>query len=417
MAAARRPSLPAGATPQFIDDDGDDTELVDDSRARKPASLPDARPARGLFSKKPRNSTASIAPTATVPDAPVSPVTPLPDGSRKARRAAKNDAERTAEAAGRGRRRRYGLVSAVSSVRSLGIVFTVSVMVATIFASFTANDALSVQTQQGLAIAQATQEQVAVAPTGLPTPVWFKRVGIIPGHSGLNPTSNLPDPGAICADGFSEASVTMNVAQAVIAALHGRGYTVDQLEEWDNRLVGYDAALFLSIHADSCTNFNDGFPHSGFKAINPENRITVRDADLRLVGCLRDYYSQSTGLQFSGWTVTANMYDYHAFHQVTQRTPAAIIELGFLYYDRDLLQTHVDKAVQGVLNGLLCFLDPKSQVTATPIPPKATRTLPPTIAQTLPPTTAGVNKTITPAGQTPVPAVITAASQPPTKAK
>jgi len=346
------------------------------------------------------NTSSAIPPVSNVSttDQESAPeVTPLPDGSRKARRAAKNDAERAAEAAVRGRRRRYSVVSVVSSVRSLGIVFAVSVMVATIFASFTANDALSVQTQQGLAIAQATLEQVAIVPTALPTPVWFKRVGIIPGHSGLNPTSGLPDPGAVCPDGFSEGSVTMKVAQAVITALRGRGYTVDQLDEWDSRLVGYDAALFLSIHADSCTNFNDGFPHSGFKAVNPENRITVRDADLRLVGCLRDYYSQSTGLQFSGWTVTANMYDYHAFHQVTQRTPAAIIELGFLYYDRDLLQNHTDKSVQGVLNGLLCFLDPKSQVTATPLLPTATKLPPSTVAQTLVPTIVNAIKTITPA--------------------
>jgi N-acetylmuramoyl-L-alanine amidase len=351
-----------------------------------------------------------------VADKPAPAVDPLPDGSRRARRAAKNDAERAAEAVSRGRRR-YGLVSVVSSIRSLGIVFAVSVMVATIFASFTANDALSVQTQQGLAIAQATQEQVAIVPTALPTPVWFKRVGIIPGHSGLNPTSNLPDPGAVCPDGFSEGSVTMKVAQIVIAGLKGRGYTVDQLEEWDSRLVGYDAALFLSIHADSCTNFNDGFPHSGFKAINPENRITVRDADLRLVGCLRDYYSQATGLQFSGWTVTANMYDYHAFHQVTQRTPASIIELGFLYYDRDLLQNHADKAAQGILNGLLCFLDPKSQVTATP-QPTVTSPAPPTVAQTLPPITAAVKTAIpgAPTGQPPTaPKVITAAPTVPAK--
>ena len=327
-------------------------------------------------------------------DNPLSPVAPLPDGSRRARRAARDDAERAAEVASR--RRRYGLVSAVSSIRALLIVFAVSVMVATIFASFTANDALSMQTQQGLAIAQATQEQVAVVPTALPTPVWFRRVGIIPGHSGINPTSNLPDPGAVCPDGFSEGSVTMKVAQQVIGGLRGRGYTVDQLDEWDSRLVGYDAALFLSIHADSCTNFNDG-PHSGFKVVNPENRVTVRDADLRLVGCLRDYYGQATGLQFSGWTVTANMYDYHAFHQITQRTPAAIIELGFLYYDRDLLQNHPDTAAQGVLNGLLCFLDPKSQITATP-PPTATASTPPTVARTMPPLTpvSAASKAVTP---------------------
>jgi hypothetical protein len=37
-----------------------------------------------------------------------------------------------------------------------------------------------------------------------------------------------------------------------------------------------------------------------------------------------------------------------------------ILELGFLSYDRDLLQNHTDRLAQGIVNGLLCFLDPKS---------------------------------------------------------
>lgn len=142
-----------------------------------------------------------------------------------------------------------------------------------------------------------------------------------------------------------------------------------------DKLNPYDLELFLSLHADSCTNFNDGFPHSGFKAVNPIERSTVRDQDLRLVDCLRNYYGQATGLNFSDWSITANMTDYHAFHEITQRTPAAILELGFLYYDRDLLEHHWDKAAEGVTNGLLCFLDPKALATDTP-----------TVIPTLPPT-------------------------------
>ncbi len=300
------------------------------------------------------------------PPPPASPPLPLPVGTKRVQRVQQAAAREASDTDARGHKKRYTVVSIFSSLRSLVIVFAVSVIVATIFASFTTNDSLSQQAQQSLAIAQVTAEQIAAQPTDLPTPVWFKRIGIIPGHSGINPTSNLPDPGAPCPDGFTEAQVTMKVATMVIDALRGRGYTVDQLDEWDSRLVGYDSAVFLSIHADSCTNFNDGYPHSGFKVVNPAGRVTVRDQDLRLVDCLQNHYSQSTGLQFSGWTVTDNMLYYHAFHQITQRTPAAIIELGFLYYDRDLLQNHPDKSAQGITDGLLCFLDPKSLATSTP---------------------------------------------------
>lgn len=366
------------ALPRFVADDEDDAlELADG-----PAS-PHTDPLLSILS------------TPTVPPPP------LPVGTKRVQRVQQAAAREASDTDSRGRKKRYTAVSIFSSLRSIVIVFAVAVIVATIFSSFTSNDSLSKQAQQSLAIAQVTAEQIAAQPTDLPTPVWFKRIGIIPGHSGLNPTSNLPDPGAVCPDGFTEGGVTMKVATMVIDALRGRGYTVDQLDEWDQRLVGYDAAVFLSIHADSCTNFNDGYPHSGFKVVNPEGRVTVRDQDLRLVDCLQNHYSQATGLQFSGWTVTDNMLYYHAFHQITQRTPAAIIELGFLYYDRDLLQNHPDKSAQGITDGLLCFLDPKALATATPSatitsPPTATKQAPSAVPATRSPTSVSKPPTVTP---------------------
>ena len=313
----------------------------------------------------------------------IQPTVPLPAGSKKAQRAIKAAAPKPRDPPEKKgtRKKNYSLVLVFSSLRSLVLVFAVSVIVATIFTSFTANASLSAQALNGLAIAQITEAHIAVVPTGLPTPVWLKRIGIIPGHSGIakrGPTAGNVDPGAPCPDGFTEASVTLKVGLQVIANLRGRGYTVDQLDEYDMRLDKtnpYEAAMLLSIHADSCTNFNDGYPHSGFKAVNPIERSTVRDQDLRLVDCLRNYYGQATGLSFSDWSITPNMTDYHAFHEITQRTPAAIIELGFLYYDRDLLEHHWDKAAEGVTNGLLCFLDPKALATDVP-----------TVIPTLPPT-------------------------------
>ena len=296
---------------------------------------------------------------------------PLASGSRKAQRVAQGAVRTT----------RYRGVTAWSAARSVVIVFAVAVVVATIFASFTSNDSLSLKTRQNLAIAVNTQTRNDT-PTNVPTPAWFNRVAFIRGHSGIakrERTSGNVDPGATCPDDkdFTELSVTTNVGDRVIAALRGRGYTVDVLDEWDMRLVDpdkpYEAAVLLSIHADSCTNFDDGFDHSGFKVVGPEGRMTVREQDTRLSDCIRDQYSLATGLKHSGWSVTNDMLRYHAFREVSQRTPAAILELGFLYYDRDLLKNHPDKAAQGVLNGLICFLDPKSLAVPTAMQPTPKR--------------------------------------------
>ena len=308
------------------------------------------------------------------------PITPLPSDSKRAQR------ERAA-AQGTPKRQRYTWAAIFSGVRALTIIFTTAVIVATIFASFTSNDLLSVQAQRSLAQAQAAQATDLPQAANPAQPIVSRRIGILPGHSGINPTSNLPDPGAVCPDGFSEAEVTKKVGEMVIAQLRARGYTVDELQEWDPRLNGYDASVFLSIHADSCVNFQDNFKHNGFKVVNPEGRQTVRDQDLRLVDCLRNDYSTATTLPFSGWTVTNNMLYYHAFHQITQRTPAAIIELGFLYYDRDLLQNHPDKSAAGIVNGLLCFLDPKAL--GTPNAPLTAGAPNGTPAPTFLPTVAG----------------------------
>lgn len=352
----------------------------------------------------PANDSAEAAPEAASASEPVpadtSPkVAPLPAGSRRAKRAqgTKNPLTPPNKTEKGGRKKNYRLVTAMSTLRSMVIVFAVAVIVGTIFTSFTANDSLSPTTQNNLAIVQVTEERRGLEATTLPTPAWFHRIGIVAGHSGIakrGPTTGNVDPGTVCPDGFTEASVTMKVATQVVAALHGRGFDVDLLEEFDPKLAPdaptYEAATFLSIHADSCASFNDGYPHSGFAITNPTLRTTVRDQDLRLVDCIRDHYSQATGLKFSGWTITENMFNYHAFREISQRTPAAIIELGLMYYDRDALEHHPDKSAQGIINGILCYLDPAALATATTPPtslPKLSVSAPPTgrVSATLPP--------------------------------
>lgn len=129
----------------------------------------------------------------------------------------------------------------------------------------------------------------------------------------------------------------------------------------------------------SCENFNDGFNHSGFKSTYPTERFSARERDERLNTCIRENYGSITGLPFTPGSITRNMTEYHAFHQMAPSTPAIILEVGMLSYDRDLLQNHTDQLAQGIVNGLLCFLNPVSLATNaapvfTPLPPLAPAT-------------------------------------------
>ena len=172
------------------------------------------------------------------------------------------------------------------------------------------------------------------------------RVGIVAGHSGN-------DSGAVCPDGLTEAEVNMAVAQAVVLSLEARGVTADLLEEFDDRLDGYRADAFVSIHADSCE-----VDFSGFKVASLEGGS---DASEQLAVCLWDRYEAATGLARHPSTITYDMTKYHAFREIAPSTPAAIIEIGFLRNDRELLTQETERVAQGIVEGIECFINPEEE--------------------------------------------------------
>ncbi len=190
----------------------------------------------------------------------------------------------------------------------------------------------------------------------VPVPIINDRVAIISGHSGY-------DSGAICADAagntvLTEAAVNADVADRAAAMLRKDGTEVAILEEYDPRITNIEADALLSIHADSCINA------SGYKAAY-YLYSTIPEEDARLVECIDTNYAAATGLTKHGDTITHNMTEYHAFRKVSPTTPAAILELGFLGGDQELLTTNSDRAARGVAESIRCFLD---GVDPTPTP-------------------------------------------------
>jgi len=167
------------------------------------------------------------------------------------------------------------------------------------------------------------------------------RVGVVAGHRGN-------DSGAVCPDGLTEAEVNERVAELVVQRLAAHGFQAELLDEFDPRLRGYQAAAFVSIHSDSCN-----VPFSGFKVASYQWGSAASE---RLVRCLWDRYEALTGLPRHPDTITVNMTRYHAFREIAASTPGAIIELGFLNADRDLLTGQPERVAEGVVAGVLCFL-------------------------------------------------------------
>lgn len=184
-----------------------------------------------------------------------------------------------------------------------------------------------------------------------PTPTKpLRKVGIVAGHWSKNP--HRYDPGAVCPDGLTEVEINLAIAQLVKEKLENQGYTVDLLEEFDEALEGYLADALVSIHADSC----DIPSASGFKVASVLHSAVPEEED-RLVRCLREEYQEATRLSFHEHSITYDMQEYHAFYEIASGTPGAIIETGFMAADRDILLNQQDKVAQGIVNGIICFLE------------------------------------------------------------
>ena len=186
----------------------------------------------------------------------------------------------------------------------------------------------------------------------VPTPQVQVRIGIVSGHWG-----NGDDAGAVCPDGTNEHDVNLAVASLVRQMLEARGYQVDLLQEFDPRLEGYQAALLLSIHSDTCDVIDS--QATGFKVAASTYSVDRNQAN-RLTACLHDRYATVTGLRYHPGSITVDMTDYHAFSVTDPATTAAVLETGFLNLDRQVLVGRPDLVADGVVSGILCFVNIES---------------------------------------------------------
>lgn len=192
-----------------------------------------------------------------------------------------------------------------------------------------------------------TATEPPIPPT--PTPS-TPHIGIVAGHWGS-------DQGAVCPDGLKEVDINLDVAQRVVHTLQELGYEVDLLKEYDPRLRNYWAYALVSIHADSCKKFPHATPPaSGFKVARVEDSA-VPELEDRLVSCLAEAYAARTGMYFHANSITYDMTRYHNFYEIDGRTPGAIIETGFMYKDRHILTQRADLVAQGIVDGIVCFLE------------------------------------------------------------
>lgn len=238
--------------------------------------------------------------------------------------------------------------------RAIQTVFSVAFLMATLFTGFSPR---MFTTDFGSIFSGILTPQ-ADGPSAVLNNSQGVRIGLVSGHWG-----NGGDPGAVCPDGTAEHDVNLAVSTIVRQKLEALGYTIDLLQEFDPRLEDYRAALLLSIHSDTCADLDSDA--TGFKiaasAESSDNNLTSR-----LSACLYTHYKNATELPYL-LGVTDDMTQYHAFRAINPNTPAAIIEIGFLNLDRNLLVNHPGVVADGIVSGVLCFIRNES-VSPIPLP-------------------------------------------------
>jgi N-acetylmuramoyl-L-alanine amidase len=228
-------------------------------------------------------------------------------------------------------------------------VVIVAVVLATLFTAWTDPGLLPGNIGKNYSINQIPQSTLSSLGSITPTPRIKPLIGIVAGHSGH-------DSGAVCSDGLTEVSINQQIAAYVQNILIKNNIDVDVLQEFDERLNDYQALALISIHADSCDYIND--QATGFKvAAALSNPHPERAA--RLIACMRSRYTKATGLLLHN-SITADMTSYHAFDEINTETTAMIIEVGFMNLDRQLLTQKTDVVAQGIVDGILCFVNNES---------------------------------------------------------
>jgi N-acetylmuramoyl-L-alanine amidase len=237
----------------------------------------------------------------------------------------------------------------------LQVILGVAFVLATLFTTFPPPAGVLPEKQYAL---EGEVVGIEATPSGTLTPIQpVLRIAILAGHSGGY------DPGAVCPDalgGIKEVDINSSVATRVKEMLNNDGYDVDIYTEWDTRLDGLQALAFVAIHTDSCEYVNP--EASGYKiAPSSTNQLSPR-----LESCLQDRYARSTGMGLHPG-VTTDMSEYHAFYAISNQTPGAIIELGFLNLDHDRLVNKQEEMSRGITDGILCFLRNEPITTPQPI--------------------------------------------------
>ena len=172
-------------------------------------------------------------------------------------------------------------------------------------------------------------------------------IGILIGHW-------QTDSGNVCENGIVEADVNEAIANQVSIKLNALGYSVKLFSANDLDLVNFRGASLIALYSGSCEDTPEN--KSGFSI-----GTTLSTSDLNssnaLAVCMGEIYQSSTKLDFTYQIIPSTSPYYTLFETVNPNTPTIYLEMGSLYYDQAVLIDNSENVANGIVNGILCYLD------------------------------------------------------------
>ena len=236
----------------------------------------------------------------------------------------------------------YTVVSGFQSVLSIAIVM------ATLLTLWNPRKLLSTPNLSALLRAEAAQAQE----TGSLKEDTSNHIGLLAGHW-------QNDTGEVCSDGLIEADVNQAIAARVSQTLMDMGYKVDVFPEFDLALLNYKSPVFVAIYSGSCSD--SPLPPSGFK-VATSLTAQIPEKVNQLAVCLSEEYQKTTKLPFTYEVLNPDHPSYHIFRDIHAETPSVMIEVGSMKTDRTILVSQAGKVSDGIVAGILCFLDSQPEI-------------------------------------------------------
>ena len=231
----------------------------------------------------------------------------------------------------------FSVSNSVQTVISIGLVM------ATLLTLWNPRKIFNTTSLTALLDAEATQEaEKAKARAGAEN-----RIGILSGYWD-------DSPGEVCVDGLIESDVNHDIATRVKTLLEEKGYQVDLFPEYDLEFLNYEGSVFIALYSGSCAE--SPIPPSGF-VVGGSYQAQDPDEIDRLATCVSKEYQNATSLPFTYEVVDSNHASYHIFRDIGAVTPAIRLEMGSLKTDRKVLTERADTVSEGIVAGLLCFLN------------------------------------------------------------